>query len=955
MLVQRNFLISPARLRRGLLLCSLVVLLATAAWPQSYVIQTFAGGGEPIAGPALLNRLTPYAIAVDQAGKVYVALSSLVVAVDQAGNLSRTAGQNSQGYGGDGGPASASELSGPSDLATDPAGNLYIYDSLNYRIREVDAQTGIIQTVAGNGTPSLAPITTDGEPAINVELPGQGYISVGPSGELYIYASCQVRKIDASSGRMVRVAGTAECGYSDNGGQALQAQIAGSGPLTFDQSGNLFIAEGTLIQRIDAVSGIITTVAGGGAVGNTIGDGGPASAAQLQVSGVAVDSRGNIYIADAFISRIREVDAASGIINTIAGTGSAGNGGYSGDNGPAVAAQLNEPRSARLDSSGALYFADFDNQRVRRIDPVSKIITTVAGDGSGNYSGDGGPASGSLVNAYGVALDYNGNVYIADTYNNRVRKVDAANGSITTVAGDGSAGFSGDGGPAVDAALNQPRAVVTDAAGNLYIADTQNARVRRVDSASGIVTTYAGGGSGSIVGGPKLATSVQLGSVYSVCLDNGGNLYLADAPNGHVYKVDGLTRLMTLVAGAFGVPSGVDGAPATSTALRFPQSIALNSVGDLFIADELANNVRRVDAVSGIITTVLGTGSPSSSGDGGPAVSASVDGPSGVAVDAQGNLYVSDSFGNLVRRVDGVTQTVSTIAGTGTPGFSGDGGLATLAGIFNPQGLAAAQDGSIYLADADNLRIRRLAPITADMPVVSGVVNAANFATTLSPGSWVAIFGLNLALTTRGWNSSDFTGSGLPTALDGVSVTVGGLPAAVSYISPGQINIQCPDTAPGPAVQIQVTTGGRVSNAFQQIVTPYEPALFAFSQGGGIYVAAVHADGTLVGSSGLFGAIASRPAAPGETIELYGTGFGPTNPVIPAGILPPASEPLANPVSVSIGGVQAQVRYSGVVEAGLDQINVTVPLGLTGDLPVLVSVNGVFPVRNQTWLLTVQQ
>ena len=292
--------------------------------------------------------------------------------------------------------------------------------------------------------------------------------------------------------------------------------------MALDGSGNLYIADlgNHRIRKVDA-AGVISTVAGDGTWGSS-GDGGPATAAQLRRPyDVALDGAGNLYIADEFNRRIRKVDAA-GVITTVAGDGTEG---FGGDGGPATAARLDSPSGVALDGDGNLYIADRGNNRIRKV--RSGVITTVAGDGTYGYSGDGGPATAALLNGpTDVAVDGAGNLYIADHDNDRIRKVDPA-GVITTVAGDGTEGYGGDGGAATAAQLHWPRGVALDGAGNLYIADTSNHRIRKVDAA-GVISTVAGGGYGGD-GGPAVAA--LLNGPTDVAPDGAGNLYIADTSN----------------------------------------------------------------------------------------------------------------------------------------------------------------------------------------------------------------------------------------------------------------------------------------------------------------------------------------------------------------------------------------------------------------------------------------
>jgi uncharacterized protein (TIGR03437 family) len=599
-----------------------------------------------------------------------------------------------------------------------------------------------------------------------------------------------------------------------------------------------------------------------------------------------------------------------------------------------------------VDLAGNVFIADRLGDRVRRVDAVTGLISTYAGDGPVQFSGDGELAVYSQLAPADVAVDSRGNVYIADG-NNRVRKVDAATGIIHTIAGNGSSGFSGDGGSATAAALG-PVAVALDAAGNLFIGDAANRRVRKVDVATGIITTFAGGGRVNSDHGS--ATTLQLASVSGIAVDSSGNVYVSDALDARVYKIDRSTGMMHLVAGTYGLKSGGDGGPGTSAPLGNPQSIAVDRSGNLYIADLGDGRVRRVDAMTGIITTVAGTVTPTvNGGDGGPATSAQLFEPSSVALDSHGNLFISEKERGYIRRVDAATHNISTIAGTATCCLPGDDGiLATLAYLSFPQGLAVGPGGKIYFAEPQG-RVRLLTPIPLDEPVIGAVENGASFTGPISPGAWIAIWGANLSPSTRAWTASDFHGNSLPLSLDGISVTVDGKPAAISYVSPGQINAQCPDlmlTGTSTSANVQVVAQGHVSNVFTAQVLQLAPALFSVKSpvsSGTWYAAAVHSDGALVGDPGGWGIASTRPAVGGEVISVFGTGFGPSTPPIHAGSLPTKPEPLVESAQIIIGNTTAQLTYAGIVGPGLVQLNFVVPTQYASGLQLIqASVNSVF-------------
>ena len=444
-----------------------------------------------------------------------------------------------------------------------------------------------------------------------------------------------------------------------------------------DGSRNIFIADtyNDRIREVVAATGNIQTVAGNGTYGFS-GDGGPAASAELSSpAGVFVDTAGNIFIADSGNLRIREVVAATGNIQTVAGSGSCCGG---GDGGPATSAALGVPLAVFGDGSGDIFFAETDaggHNRIREVVAATGNIQTVAGNGTNGFSGDGGPAtSAALGFPTGVFVDRSGNIFIADTTNNRIREVLAATGIIRTVAGNGMPSFSGDGGPATSGGLVDPTGVLVDDAGNIFIADGN--RIREVAAASGTIQTVAGNGTCcfSADGGP--ATSSELAFTYGggVSVDRSGNIFIADPQDSRIREVVAATGNIRTVAGNGTNGFSGDGGPATSAELDFPIGTFVDPSGNIFTVD--GNRVREVDAAAGNIQTVAGNGAFAFSGDGGPATSAGI-GPASAYADSAGNIIITDSTNSRVREVVAATGNIQTVAGNGTTSFSGDGGQAT--------------------------------------------------------------------------------------------------------------------------------------------------------------------------------------------------------------------------------------------------------------------------------------
>ena len=559
------------------------------------------------------------------------------------------------------------------------------------------------------------------------------------------------------------------------------------------------------------------------------------------------------------------------------------------------------------------------------------VINTAAGNGTLGSSGDGGPASKAGLNLpTDTATDSSGNLYIVDYGGNLIRKVDTK-GNISTFAGNGTyTGDIGDGGPATSATIGFPTSVAVDKSGNVFIANIGN--VRKVDTSGNISTPVARSGIG-------------------LTFDSAGNLYITERNGTAVFEWTPGGVLSTVAGGAFGF-SG-DGGPANQAALNFPSGVAVDAAGNIYFADKGNNRVRKVDT-KGIITTYAGTGTAGFSGDGGPATGAKLGmnltaAYLGIAVASTGDLYIADPRNNRIRVIN-PSGVISTFAGNGG-GFAtgslgnGDGGPPASASVQTPYGVRVDSAGSVFIADTGHNLIRKVTGTTTpsgSAPTISanGVVNGASFQPGIVPNSWVTIQGAGLAAKADDWSNSIVNGA-LPTSLDGVSVTMGGKPAYIYYVSPGQLNVLAPDVPAGP-VSVTVTAGGATSASFTTTASAYGPAFFTWP---GNQVVATRTDYSFAVKAGTF-AGATTAAKPGDVIVLWATGFGPTNPAAPTGVAVPSDKayPTSSLPTITIDNVTATVYGAALApgSAGLYQIAVQVPASLAdGDWPIQALVGGV--------------
>ena len=571
-------------------------------------------------------------------------------------------------------------------------------------------------------------------------------------------------------------------------------------------------------------------------------------------------------------------------------------------------------------------------------------ISTFAGTGTKGYTGDGGAATAAeLGGPSGLWFDSSGNLYFVDNYNQLIREI-ATGGTISTIAGTPTTpGYSGDGKAATKADISGPSFITVDPNGGLiYFSDTANNVIRDISGTT--INTFAGNNSlgPGYNGDLEVATSAQLFSPEGLALDSAGNLYIGDTGNNRIRVVQKSGSSIDTYAGKANGASGFygDGGPAFLAQLFAPHGLAFDAAGNLYVADTGNQRIRKIDT-HGIITTVAGSsGYGGYRGDGGPATSALLYNPTGVSVDANGNLYIADSFNSVIRKVD-ANGTITTVAGNGAFAYAGDGGSSTDASLNFPNDVRVS-GGKIYIADTQNNVIRVLTPILSGPPVVTGVGNASAFGggSSIAAGGFIEIYGTNMAASTRPWAGADFNGSSAPSILDGVTVTIGGLAAYVSYISPTQINALVPSNVGLGSQPLTVDTSGGRSAAFTVNVNATEPGFYApasLNSGGKQYVGAFLTDFTTQVTP-------SKPAKPGQTIILFGTGFGTVTPASRAGQIAAGPNTLTAPVQIFFNQAPATILYQGLApgETGVYQFNVVVPqIGSSNSVALTFSQGGV--------------
>jgi uncharacterized protein (TIGR03437 family) len=908
------------------------------------VVGTLAGGllpgtspdGTPAAQAKLSQRLA--GIALDSAGLVYFVEDNRVRRIKADGTLETVAGSAAAGYGGDNMPATSTLLNYPIGIVLDASNNLYIADYLNYRIRKVTG--GIITTVAGNGTLG---VPTAGA-ATGSPLGTPTGIAFDSTGNLLVVDSAYFLVAKISGGNLSLLAGSGYFSYSD--GPALGTYLYGPVGITADSSGNLYVAEKGS-HRVRKIAGSATSTFAGRL--HFAGDGGPATSAVLNLPlDVALDPQGIPAVIDSENFRVRRV-AANGVITTILGNGIPS---LPVNGAQAASSSVPKISAATYDSQGNLYLATTDpslyGSRILRVNPAG-VITQFAGNGAYASSGNGGLATAaSFQYITGLASDLSGNLYVADSLAQVVRRISSA-GIVTAFAGTGAAGFSGDQGPAIAAALNltggAPLAV--DRAGNLFIGDGGNNRVRRVDL-TGKITTYAGNGAAGFCTNGAQASASPLYAAAGLAADSSGNLIIAPRLGGIWWRVNP-AGVLQYISGA-GSSAVADGATANSTYGFAPAGIHVDANGDLYATDQAGNAVWKLVLNSPASVAILSGNNQTG------AAGADLPQPLMVKVNGRAGLPVAGGTVNYA-----VTSGDATLgAASAQTDDTGAAAVTVTLGAAGPVVITATIAGASLPGVQFNLTATSVSgTCTLGAPVIKSIRSLTDFGglAVFASGSWLEIKGTNLATGARLWAGSDFQGLNAPTSLDGASVTVNGKPAFVEYISGTQVNVQTPaDAATGP-IPVAVTNCAGTSTSFAAQKAAVAPGILApasFLIGGKQYAVAQFADLVYVGSPNLIPGAAFRPAKPGDSIVIYGIGFGDVTPASAPGVVVTELNYLDG-LTIAFGSTPATIAYGGLARqaVGEYQFNILVPDVPDGDSQIHFTLRGADV--SQTLYLTVKR
>ncbi|HTB10689.1 MAG TPA: Ig-like domain-containing protein [Bryobacteraceae bacterium] len=874
-------------------------------------------------------------IAVDNAGNIYIAdfVNSRVRKVLASnGTISTIAGIANPGDGGDGGPAVQAAIDGPTGISVDAQGNVYFVDYYNNRVRKIaQGNGGVITNFAGTGGFGYGEPSYDGNngPAIKALLAIPVSTAVEPNGNVLVLCLFELWRVVASDGSIHFLAGSDSLGFSGDGGLAIDAKFSVPLYVTAAANDDILLADvgNYRVRKISA--GNVNTVAG-----TSILDGIPATTAFLnQPDGLILDGKGGIVIADTADSQIRAVPS-TGVIANVTGTGVRGS-----DPG-----ELYFPTGITYDLLGNLFIADSDNDRVMKI-PAGSAIMLEAGNGNTGFGGDGNQANQAMLNGpTGVAVDATGNVYVADYNNERVRMVDV-NGDISTIAGNGNPMFLGDNAPAKSAQLD-PYDVALDKAGNLFVADRANHRIRKINLASMVITTVAGIGTPGYSGDSGPATSAQLKSPTSMTLDGAGNLYIADNGNSVVRRVSASTGVITTIAGNGKLVFNSETGTAIGVSID-PTRVAVDASGAIYITDNFNDRIRKL--VMQVPVTMTISSGDAQTGPPGTSVSIAVKVADASGMPVGGvtvNFAVSTgtaslSAGSATTGGDGTASIQLTLGATaGALKITASaGGLSSV--TFN---LTVTQP--IVTTPMPTITSGGVEGAALSVPAVQALSTggiASVFGTNF--GATAAYQKVGTGDLVNGDVPTNF--QGICVTVGGVNAPVFGASATqVNFQAPV---LTSGGTAAVQVITGCGTANALTSNAVMIATQPATPEFFYFVQNAnGINpVAATDAiTGVGIAAANLFPGSGFAPAYPNEYVTVYATGFGGTNPAVAPGAFPTALAPAAGVVTVTLGGVAipaANVLYAGVTPGspGLYQVNLLIPAGTpNGNLPLVIQVGG---------------
>ena len=998
-----------ARIMAGAVL-SLLSVAARAQGPTVYRVSTFAGslaspGGDVDALTLTLN--VPIGLVRDSQGNLYVSDygNHRIRKITPAGRSTVIAGTGTLGFTGNGGPATSAQISYPRAMALDGDKFLYFSEVITFRIRKIDLTTGVISLVMGdgvgrfNGDGNAGPSTSVSE-VLGLAVDAQGNLLVGDSG------NSRIRKLSATDGTVSTIAGNGTAGLSPDGTSATAALLNRPSAMAVHPNGDLYFSEvgNGLIRRLR--NGVLTTMVGSAsATGRT----GPALQVKVAVCvGMALNTGSTgLYFTDEDSDTVRMLDFASQSVFIIAGTFSQG---FSGDGGSPLQASLANPEHIVVEPND-IVVTDALNNRIRRI-VTGKTITTIAG-GSAVINGDGGPANQATVKGpIALRLDLAGNVFIGESGACSIRRVDVS-GKISTVVGTaGQCLAPSILASAEDEQGNiywvSPQGVFVRTSGdppqgrnrstllfNDILVSRDQQRIYLLQLASGVarvyfstpanltgqgalnITPFAGGSAGSAGdGGPALANVLFIPE--ALAEDSAGNVYILDAGNENIRRVDRQKNTISTVV--------------SSTPLALARDLTVDPANNLLVT--VGPQIPRFNP-QGVVDSVVGSGAAGLTPDGYDGYLAMLNSPAGIAAASDGTVYYSDSANNLVRKLTPVTA-VSMDVVAGQPGSNGTipaqvlvkasdgavlGGLkvnfsvtsgnATLSAasaISDVNGIATVSvtlkgDSAVVTAAVTGLSSVDIqisasgSTGAAPRPAITSASSLGGWgqAADIAAGGWVQILGSNFGADPRVWAADDFNGDAAPTALSGVQVLMNGIPAYVEYVSSVQINCVAPDGIGAGDVVVVVKNGNGSSDGFKIHSDARVPGLLApdnFKADSKQYVVGIYQDQTYMGPAGLVAGAPFRPAVAGDLFTMYGISFGATNPAAAAGHVT-AHEPTLPNVEIRFGDVSAKVQYAGLVDGtvGLYQINVIVPTGVSGDVPLTILVDGVV-ASQQLWVAT---